>query len=125
MASRAARWEFRQRPCGRCSRTRKRNRSSSIQTLSRPPSLPPSPLLRSTLIANPSFHGKPSWFAHMFVLETEKSCGHDSTAAEVADGFSMVGAINYRQASDVVAQHLRGSLGDEFVGVRNHKSSAA
>jgi hypothetical protein len=39
----------------------------------------------------------------VFIVEAAEACGHHAAAAEVAYGFAMVGAIDYGQASDVMA----------------------
>src|SRR5579863_6593098 len=63
------------------------------------------------------FPRKPSWLAGVFVVEAAESGGHYAAAAEVADHVAGVGAFDYGEAYNVVAQHFRGGFGNQFVGI--------
>src|SRR5215471_17114569 len=53
---------------------------------------------------------EPSWFAYVFLIETPQTRGQHLGTAEVTDDLAVIGAIDYRQTSNVIAQHLFGSL---------------
>jgi hypothetical protein len=61
----------------------------------------------------------------VLVLKPAEAGGHHTAAAQIADNFAMVGAIDYRQASDVIAEHFRGGFRHKLVRVNDHQSSAA
>ena len=61
----------------------------------------------------------------MLVLKSLQPGGHHTAAAQVTDNFAMVGAIDDREASDVIAEHFRGGFGHKLVRVSDHQPSAA
>src|ERR1700683_1978813 len=60
----------------------------------------------------------------MLIVKPAKTSGHHAAAVQVTHNLAMVAAIDYRQASDVIAEHFCGRFGHKFVGVSDHQPSA-
>src|SRR5258708_29605701 len=61
---------------------------------------------------NARVSGEPSRLPNVFIVEAAETSSHHAAAAQVADSFARVSAINNGQPSDVMAKHLSRSLGN-------------
>lgn len=52
----------------------------------------------------------PAGLAHMFLVKTAQARGHDAGPAQIANHSPGIAALHDRQATNIVAQHLGGSL---------------
>ena len=78
----------------------------------------------SFLRTNAIIPGEPSMLAHMFIVEAAQAGSHHAATAKIAESLARITAIDHRQASDMMAQHLSRSFGNQFVGMSDDQLRA-
>ncbi len=67
----------------------------------------------------------PAWLAHVFVIQAAQPCGHDPWPSQITHYTPRIFTINYRQAADIIAQHLGCGIMQGFVRIGHDHFAAS